>query len=84
MGRAHRLRGLAYAAVFMALQTHTALPHGICLDGCACAHGCVHELYEEGGVRESSGGGEAFPLLPRAGLCFTISSLRGWYPWKRI
>lgn len=52
MGRAHRLRGLAYAAVFMALQTHTALPHGICLDGCACVHVCVHELYEEGGVRE--------------------------------
>jgi len=38
---AHGARGLAYAAVFMARQTHSELPHGICLAGCVCVCVCV-------------------------------------------
>jgi len=67
VGHAHRVRGLAYAAVFMAPQTHSALPHGICLAGCVCAHGCVCEHYE--------GWGAEVPLCPAPGF---VSPFPAW------
>lgn len=79
-----RARGLAYAAVFMALQTHSLLPHGICLVGCVCAWLRVCEHYEGLGGGGWGGGGGGRSPLPCAWLCFAISSMRGWYLWKRI
>lgn len=40
---AHGQRGLAYAAVFMALLIHFVLPHGICL--ICCVHACVYACF---------------------------------------
>lgn len=50
-------RGLAYAAVFMALQTHSVLPHSICLLVCCvflCVSGCVRYEVGNRGVSPSA------------------------------
>lgn len=66
-------------------DSHRAPPRHLLGRLRVCARLRARALWGGRGEREkSSGGGEAFPLLPRTGLCFTISSLRGWYPWKRI
>lgn len=65
---AHGARGLAYAAVFMALQTHSELPHGICLAGYVCARTRVREHYEGCWVGWGGVEGGAFPFALRLAL----------------